>query len=57
MKTIKEQYPQLHKEAVKMSNDILRSINDKACRLTGENVPYKAQCLLETIIQELEKAV
>jgi hypothetical protein len=57
MKTFEEQYPILYKEAVAMSNVILKSINDKASKLPDEGCYYKTQGLLESVIAELEKAV
>jgi hypothetical protein len=55
--TIAKQCPALHKEAVAMSNVILRSIANRAQTLPDEGMPYKFQCLLEEVIAELEKAV
>ena len=48
--------PQVDKIVKKIADDCARSINVEAGKLQGD-FPYKAQMILETLIEELQKRV
>jgi hypothetical protein len=55
--SIAEKYPTLYAEARAMSQGFLQYVKQRAKQLPDEGMPYKEQCLLESIITELKKAV
>ena len=55
MKTIQEQYPGLYRRAQEIASSTINRINTEV--LPDEGCPYPFQCLLETVIQELERTV
>lgn len=51
-----KRYPELHTIAKTLAADLIPKINYTANKAVSE-CPYKAQCVLELLIKELEKSV
>ena len=52
-----ERYPLIRHKAEMIARQTLKLINTVSKDLPDEGMPYKAQCLLEYLIEELKKAV
>lgn len=50
-------YPQINKAAEEMAREIFQKINSKVSRINEPTTPYKAQSLLELLIEKLQKVV
>lgn len=55
--TAKQKWPELQALAVYIANNACREIEAKAHFATAENMPYKLQCTLELLIDELQRRV
>jgi hypothetical protein len=51
-----KRYPELTRAAEEISREVFRMINSKASRIT-EGPEYRAQGILEMLIEKLQKAV
>jgi hypothetical protein len=56
MKTSKERWPELYDVALRIANETCYQINMQGAQVKSE-MPYKSQCILESVIKILEQRV